>query len=156
MAHFSPANSSSRFGAAAAGAKHQVVGGGNFSDDDDDDDSLSQQQHDRIRRSNYLSSQQHQASHQQQQQQHQLNQQASNFNSTTRQETIHVKLNESYFANEKKALVNMLANCRQKLNTLQMFNPAKNQSLREQQEQQWNDNVSLLLYNSSLFAQHHS
>jgi len=58
-----------------------------------------------------------------------------------RPETIQVKLSEGYFANERKALVNMVANCRQKFNSMQMFNPAKNQSTKERQEN-WNENVS--------------
>lgn len=59
-------------------------------------------------------------------------------------EPIQVKLNESYFANEKRAIVNLLANARTKLNSMQMFNPAKNQTIKEQQET-WSDKVSLLI-----------
>lgn len=59
----------------------------------------------------------------------------------TNQETIRVHLNESYFANERRQLVGLVANVRQKLNTLQMFNPAKNQTINEQQ-QNWNEKVS--------------
>lgn len=52
------------------------------------------------------------------------------------------KLGESYFAKERRALLNVLANGRQKISSLQMFNPAKNQSVKEEQ-QQWSENVSV-------------
>ena len=136
--HHHYAGGAARFGQGFAGPAD-----GDF--DDDDDDSLSHP-HDRIRR-NYL------------QNQHQQYSQGSGINggggggeqqensartlngSGQRQETIRVNLNESYFANERRALVNLLANVRQKFNSMQMFNPAKNQSIKEQQEQ-WNENVS--------------
>lgn len=65
---------------------------------------------------------------QQQQQQHQT---AS---------TIHVQLNEGYFARERRILLNFAANVRQKCSSIQMFNPAKNTAMREQQ-QQWDEKV---------------
>lgn len=144
MAHFSPfmqANFSAQNQRGASGSRLNAEQ--DFDDDDEDDDSLSSQSNsrDKIRR-NYIaaptnnnnnlaandpaspSSQSHQRNH------YQI------------PETIQVKLNESYFANERRAAVNLLANCRQKLNSLQMFNPAKNQSIREQQEKNWEENVS--------------
>lgn len=56
-------------------------------------------------------------------------------------EPIQVKLNESYFAREQKLVKDCLANVRQKVAQLQMFNPAKNATQREQQ-QTWNESVS--------------
>lgn len=57
-------------------------------------------------------------------------------------EAIHVQLNEGYFSNEKKIVIDFLANVRSKLSSMQMFNPAKNQTVKEQQET-WNDKVSI-------------
>lgn len=115
--------------------------GGQEDYDDEDDDSISQG-HDRIRR-NYI--------HHAHQAHHTNNQDHSNGigNSASQQDTtIHVTLNESYFSSERRALVNLLANIRQKFNSMQMFNPAKNQSIKEQQ-QQWNEDVSELNSTSS-------
>lgn len=81
-------------------------------------------------RPNYQQQQQVDQNCQQQQQQRQAH------------ETIEVRLNESYFSNERRALVNLLANCRQKFASLQLFNPVQNQSIKEQQQQSWNENVS--------------
>lgn len=58
-------------------------------------------------------------------------------------EPIQVKLNESYFAREQKLVKDCLANVRQKVAQLQMFNPAKNATQREQQ-QTWNESVSII------------
>lgn len=57
-------------------------------------------------------------------------------------EPIQVKLNESYFAREQKLIKDCLANVRQKVSQLQLFNPAKNATQREQQ-QTWNESVSV-------------
>lgn len=62
-------------------------------------------------------------------------------NRTTHGETIHVKLSEGYFSNERKKVVNLLANLRSKFNSMQMFDPAKNKSINEQQ-QSWKEDVS--------------
>ena len=56
---------------------------------------------------------------------------------------IRVKLNEGYFAKEQRSLLNMAANLRQKISSMQMFNPAKNQSINEQQ-QEWSQKVSAI------------
>lgn len=79
-----------------------------------------------------------------------LQQQGTNFSFDNRGpigtgEAIHVKLNEGYFSNEKKVVVDFLANVRSKLNTVQMFNPAKNNSNLQQQET-WNDKVSRITF----------
>lgn len=66
-------------------------------------------------------------------------------------ETIHVKLNESYFAREQRALIDLVANIRQKFQSTQLFNPAKNQSIREQQ-QQWTEDVSIALPRAKFIA----
>lgn len=128
----------------AANARFSANQEAHFADEDDDDeeddDDDSFTRGDNIRRSNYL----HSVG---------LAAQQSSTGCATNQprlvsagaqgETIQVKLNESYFANEKRAVVNLVANCRQKLNSMQMFNPAKNQTFREQQQQQSSENVSL-------------
>lgn len=103
-----------------------------YDDDDEDDDSFNEGRGvDRIKR-NYL----HQSA---------SNQQASSAGSQPgvhqQPEIINVKLDESYFAREKRFLINAMANVRNKLNSVQMFNPAKNQVLKEQQES-WSENVS--------------
>lgn len=58
-------------------------------------------------------------------------------------ETIQVTLNESYFASERRILLDLFANLRQKLSSTQMFNPAKNETIKQQQ-QEWNEKVSLV------------
>lgn len=63
-------------------------------------------------------------------------------------ETIRVKLDESYFAKEKAAICNFVANARQRLTSIRMFNPAKNETIRET-EQTWNESVSKTELNSS-------
>lgn len=56
-------------------------------------------------------------------------------------QAIRVTLNESYFAPERRALVNLLANARQKMNSLRLFNPAQNEASKQRQEQ-WDEKVS--------------
>lgn len=56
-------------------------------------------------------------------------------------DTIHVRLNESYFAKEQTAIYNFLANTRQYLTSLRLFNPAKNENIR-QKEETWTESVS--------------
>lgn len=145
MAHFTPfmqANFSAQNQRGETGSRHNV--GQDFDDDDEDDDSLSSQfnSRDKIRR-NYIAAPNNSAETSGNTLNHPGNSSShSNQRNYPIPETIQIKLNESYFANERKAAVNLLANCRQKLNSLQMFNPAKNQSIREQQEKNWNENVS--------------
>lgn len=146
MAHYN--SSAGRYGSGRFASGGQAASEEDF--DDDDDDSIG---HDRIRR-NYLH-QHHQAANSanlQQQQQQDATEAAAAAASTgpfRAAETIQVKLNEGYFASERKAVVNLLANCRQKCSSMQMFNPAKNQSIKEQQ-QQWDENVSALARSLSL------
>lgn len=104
-------------------------------EEDDDDDSLSQSgPQDRVRR-NYLG-----------QQPASLSAvgslpDGSMPGATGRPETIKVQLNESYFSAERRRLYNLLATVRSKLSSMQMFNPVKNQTMREQQET-WDEKVS--------------
>lgn len=152
MAHFSPYMQNQR---GAPGSRHNVDQ--DYDDDDDDDDSFSSPSHrrgDKIKR-NYISG----VANDHNDPQNAINSTTAGSSSTSNynqrnnniQETIQVKLNESYFANERRAAVNLLANCRQKLNSLQMFNPAKNQSIREQQEMNWNENVSFRINYMHIF-----
>lgn len=62
-------------------------------------------------------------------------------------ETIHVRLNESYFGKEKTAIYNLLANARQRVASLRLFNPAKNEVVREN-EQTWSESVSVVSVSS--------
>lgn len=101
--------------------------------DDDDDDSLSQScPQDRIRR-NYLGQRPgaNLAS----------SQAEASLGASARPETIEVQLNEGFLSRERRFLYDILANTRSKLSTMQMFNPARNQSMREQQES-WDEKVS--------------
>lgn len=156
MPHFSPYMQSQR---GVPGSRHNADQ--DYDDDDDDDDSFSSPSHhrgDKIKR-NYISG----AANNHNDTQNTINAAAAAGSSSTStsnyhqrnniQETIQVKLNESYFANERKAAVNLLANCRQKLNSLQMFNPAKNQSIRERQEMNWNENVSFIINYMHIFRE---
>lgn len=95
-------------------------------DEDDEPTSSDSAPHDGIHRS-YLQNQQ-------------MNPQAGQ-NNATRPETIQVQLNEGVFANERRYVHDLLASARSRLAAMQMFNPVKNQSLREQQEQ-WDEKVS--------------
>lgn len=108
-------------------------------DDDEDDDSFgSSSPADRIRR--------HYHHHQQQQQNSSSQQAASGGGSSSVSvptETIQVKLNESYFARERRLLVDALANVRQTVSSVRMFNPAKNESVKQQAQQEWNEKVSV-------------
>jgi hypothetical protein len=121
---------------------------GEFNEQDDDEDEEEEYEDtyepvDRIRRSFRLTSQQSNSSQQQQQYNvagKQAGQQQSYKLPTV--ETIQVTLNESYFARERRFIVNQLANARQKLNSIQLFNPAQNESLKQQQQQQWSEKVS--------------
>lgn len=56
-------------------------------------------------------------------------------------ETIRVKLNESYFAREKHLLMGLMANARNKVNSMKLFNPVQNESTKQQQEE-WSERVS--------------
>jgi len=56
-------------------------------------------------------------------------------------ETIQVTLNEGYFAKERRAIVEVLANVRQKLNSIRPFNPAQNEASKQKHEE-WNEKVS--------------
>lgn len=60
-------------------------------------------------------------------------------------ETIQVTLNEGYFAAERRQLVNCLANVRQKISSVQMFNPAKNDQAIKRQEE-WTEKVSMIVW----------
>lgn len=53
-----------------------------------------------------------------------------------------VTLDEGYFAPERRKLRGALANVRQKLAGLQLFNPARNESLKQQQREEWTEKVS--------------
>uniref|UniRef100_A0A6G1SP16 Sodium-dependent neutral amino acid transporter SLC6A17 n=1 Tax=Aceria tosichella TaxID=561515 RepID=A0A6G1SP16_9ACAR len=108
---------------------------------------------DRIRRSFHLTNQPHSSPSHQGQLHQQLSQSSSgaarqasrhlsNQSSSCQipaPETIQVTLNESYFARERRFIVSQLANARQKLNSLQLFNPAQNESLKQQQQQEWSE-----------------
>lgn len=106
---------------------------------DDEDDSYSEHKPgvDKIKR-NYL----------QQQQSKQQPQQVDQSQQSSGPETIRVELDESYFGKEKRFLINVASNLRSKLNSMQMFNPAKNVNIKEQQET-WNESVSVI---SRLFS----
>lgn len=56
-------------------------------------------------------------------------------------ETIRVKLNESYFAKEKHLLIGLMANARNKVNSMRLFNPMQNETAKQQQ-QEWTERVS--------------
>lgn len=106
---------------------------GNANDDDeeeDEDDSLCQP-NDRIRRSYHVPSQRASNSNQR------------NGQQESTRETIRVDLDEGYFASERRLFVESLANVRQKLNSLRMFNPAKNAENVKQQQQEWSEKVSI-------------
>lgn len=111
------------------------------SDEDEDSEMSNHETGDGIRR-NYVTSVRHQ---QQQQVDENCTRQQKQQSSCSyaEHETIKVNLDESYFSNERRVLVNLFANCRQKFASMQLFNPAKNQSIKEQQQQSWNENVSL-------------
>lgn len=142
MAHFA-ANQSARFaGASSSGARQAEDDNDEDEFDDDDDDSYSQTHRgDGIRRNYRLHAYAQPGGSSSGSHQRQTNENYRETNNTANQETIRVHLNESYFASERRAVVALLANVRQKVSSLQMFNPVKNQSINEQQEQ-WNEKVS--------------
>lgn len=57
-------------------------------------------------------------------------------------ETIRVKLNESYFARERHLLVGLVANARNKVNSMRLFNPIENDAAKQQREDEWSERVS--------------
>lgn len=101
--------------------------------DDDDDDSISTQiPADKIRRNYQLRAGMEQATS------------SASYQVNGNQETIRVHLNESYFAHERRQLVGLISDVRQKLNSFRLFNPVKNQEIIEQQ-QQWSEKVSTIM-----------
>ena len=137
-----------------SGRMNSEFNGQNEQEDEDEDDEDNYEPVDRIRRSYHLTSQ-HPSSSQQAKQQQQQRQQSNNTARLANAaapphqgyhmppaETIQVTLNESYFARERRFIVSQLANARQKLNSLQLFNPAQNENLKQQQQQEWSEKVS--------------
>lgn len=77
------------------------------------------------------------------QRQYQNQNQNPNPNQKQQPETIRVKLNESYFAKEKHLLVGLMANARNKVNSIRLFNPIENDAVKQQQDE-WSERVSSL------------
>lgn len=136
MAHLA-VGPSRRFGPPGSGG-FQANHDDDDSYDDEDDDSISTQiPADKIRRNYQLRAGMEQASSS-----------SASYQVNGNQETIRVHLNESYFAHERRQLVGLVSDVRQKLNSFRMFNPVKNQEIIEQQ-QEWSEKVSTIMMSGS-------